>query len=133
MQEKAYTIAGWAVLVTLIFAIVRQLSERRDIYFLPDSWGQRYARHGQEGFMDASPAEFKAPYTLLADVLPEKKTQGTLTAESCYKTDFLAATERTGNYLQRTNNFRHETPDNCSAPRTELVDSIYSNPVLVST
>ena len=119
------TILGWLVLLTLIMAIAVQLSQQGYIYLLPDSWGKPFARHGQrqEGFMNPAPSD--APYKLLADVLPEKKTEGTLTAQTCYQTDFLAQTEKTGNYIQRTNNFRHGTPDNCSAPLTEMVDSFY--------
>jgi hypothetical protein len=66
-------------------------------------------------------------YALLKGVLPTKRTEGTLTAKTCYETDFLAQTEKVGNYIQRTNNYRHETPDNCSAPLTEMVDSFYKN------
>jgi hypothetical protein len=34
------------VLLTLIFAIARQLAENRSIYLLPDSFGISYSRHG---------------------------------------------------------------------------------------
>ena len=124
-MEKVITILGWLVLLTLILAIAVQLSQQGHIYLFPDAWAKPFARHGQEGFMNLSPGDANAPYKLLADVLPEKKTEGTLTAQTCYQTDFLAQTEKTGNYIQRTNNFRHGTPDNCSAPLTEMVDSFY--------
>ena len=125
-METIFTVLAWFVLITLILAIAVQLSQTGYIYLFPDSWGKPFARHGQEGFMN--PALADAPYKLLADVLPEKKTDGTLTAQTCYQTDFLAQTEKVGNYLQRTNNFRHGTPDNCSAPLTEFVDSFYKLP-----
>jgi hypothetical protein len=148
-MEKVFTYLGWLVLITLVLAIARQLSERRNIYFLPDSWGKQYHNYGQENFANplpdvkgivektdlltsGNPAEAKAPtsYTPLADVLKTKEAEGTLSAGSCFQKDFLAQTEKVGNYIQRTNNFRHGTPDNCSAPRTELVDAIYTNPTL---
>jgi hypothetical protein len=153
-MEKVFTYLGWAVLITLVLAILRQLTERRTIYFLPDSWGRFFANYGQgyENFADAPsslanvkgivektelgtsgmPADAGAPtaYTPLADVLKTKDIDGKMTAQTCFQKDFLAQTEKVGNYIQRTNNFRHGTPDNCSAPRTELVDAIYANPTL---
>jgi hypothetical protein len=74
---------------------------------------------------DASITNMHQPYSLLGDVLPVKRTDGTLTAKTCYQKDFLAQSNKTGNYLQRTNNFVHAEPDNCSAPLTEMVDSFY--------
>jgi len=74
---------------------------------------------------DAQITNMHQPYSLLADVLPVKRTDGTLTAKTCYQKDFLAQSNKTGNYLQRTNNFVHAEPDNCSAPLTEMVDSFY--------
>ena len=151
-MEKVFTFLGWLAMITLVLAIARQLSERRNIYFLPDSWGRYFASYGQENFADAPssmsgvkgvvektdlltsgmPGEAGAPtsYTPLADVLKTKGTEGAMTAGSCFQKDFMGQTEKVGNYLQRTNNFRHGTPDNCSAPRTELVDAIYTNPTL---
>ena len=51
----------------------------------------------------------------------ENRQLGTLTAQSCFEKDFMAQSSKTGNFIQRTNNFRHEEPDNCSAPLTEFV------------
>jgi hypothetical protein len=124
MNDKVFTFLAWLVLITLTLAIARQLSEQKDIFGFPGSWGRQFLR---EGFTDASPAPENAAYVLLADLPPAKKGDNTLTAQTCYQTDFLAQTGKTGNYLQRTNNFRHGTPDNCSAPRTELVNAIYAN------
>ena len=137
-MEKAFTVLGWVTLVTLSLAIARQLSEQRDMYFLPDSWGAQFAKHSQGGQVgrgllenfsnySGSPASENAPYKLLADVLPEKKTDGTLTAQTCYQSDFLQQSNKVGNYIQRTNNFIHAAPDSCSAPLTEVVDSYYEN------
>jgi hypothetical protein len=150
-MEKVFTFLGWLALITLVLAIARQLAERRNIYFLPDSWGIQYAR-GYENFANVpesmvnvkgivektdlltsgepNKAGAQTSFTPLSDVLKTKGTDGTMNASSCFQQDFLAQTEKVGNYIQRTNNFRHGTPDNCSAPRTELVDAVYTNPTL---
>jgi hypothetical protein len=141
-NNKAVQILVVVVLLTLIFAIARQLSERRSIYLFPDSWGKFFSWYGQEGFADGagdathgvqdvpgllSPAEAKAPYQLLADVKnPKKRAEKTLTAKTCYEADFLAQSSKVGNYIQRTNNFVHGDAESCSAPRTELVTAFYN-------
>ena len=123
-MEKVFTVLGWFVLATLSLAIARQLSEQKNIYLFPDSFGEPYARHGQENFT-SGPADLnlKKPYTLL-EAAPAEKAGG-LTAESCYDKDFLAHTQKTGDYTQKTNNFLHAAPDSCSSPRTEFVNSFY--------
>jgi hypothetical protein len=109
------------------------------------SFGKQFALEGFEGQETPSPVGIQeetignpaqaslntplAPYSLLKDKLPLKNTKGNLTAESCYKADYRARKEPVGNYIQMTNNFRHETPDSCSAPLTEMVDSFYSNAI----
>jgi DNA-binding transcriptional LysR family regulator len=77
---------------------------------------------------DASLDNPRQPYALLNGVLPEKLDKGTLTAKTCYDKDFIEQSNKVGNYIQRTNNFRHAAPDNCSAPLTEMVNSFYLNP-----
>ena len=150
-MKEAIKYLGWIVLASLTLAIARQLSEQRTIYFLPDSFGTLFSRKGwdggaSEGFAnednvkgrvdktgdvipaDASLENPRQPYALLNGVLPEKTDKGTLTAKTCYEKDFLAKSNKVGNYIQRTNNFRHAAPDSCSTPLTELVDSFYLNP-----
>ena len=154
-MEKAIKYLGWLVLLSLSIAIARQLSEQRTIYLLPDSFGKLFSRHGwdrgilqfsSEGFTnessvkgrvdtsgyvvpaDASLDNPRQPYALLNGVLPEKLDKGTLTAKTCYDKDFIEQSNKVGNYIQRTNNFRHAAPDNCSAPLTEMVNSFYLNP-----
>lgn len=160
---------GWIAVLTMILAIVRQLSEIGRLYVLSDAWGLPFSQKGQdrslyrsvfgevEAFEDGTFSgppenpEFKVaalvektelvrsgepgpaalnirqPYNLLLDSLSVKKEQGKLTAKACFDTDFLSHTDKIGNYIQRTNNFKHATPDNCSAPLTEMVDSFYKN------
>ena len=134
-------------MVTLMGAIARQLSEQKQLNLSPSMYGASWNRLGSshrllERFTNGSedmisgkpdsdqfnPAYTKAPYTLLNDVLARKESAGTLTAKTCYQKDFLAQTDKTGNFIQRTNNYRHGAPDNCTAPLTEFVDSFYKNP-----
>lgn len=148
--DKILTVLGWFVMITLMGAIARQLSEQKELNLTPSIYGASWNRPGSshtllERFTNGSeamisgnpvveqafamrPAESKAPYTLLNDVLARKESAGTLTAKTCYQKDFLAQTEKTGNFIQRTNNYRHGAPDNCTAPLTEFVDSFYKNP-----
>jgi hypothetical protein len=46
-------------------------------------------------------------------------------AFSCYAKDFWRSHERTGNYAQQTNNYKHDYPDSCSSGRGEFVLSFY--------
>jgi hypothetical protein len=73
------------------------------------------------------------PYVLLDDTLSVKKGQVPNTKESsntCYQSDFRANTTKVGNYVQRTNNYKHDVPDSCSAPIHELVGNFYEMPSL---
>jgi hypothetical protein len=50
---------------------------------------------------------------------------GNLGAAGCAAIDQSRELELDGQYVQRTNNYRRQYPDNCSAPLTEFVGSIY--------
>ena len=70
----------------------------------------------------------KDPYHLLEDQLPAARDPLTIScvnSRSCYATDTEAYLSKTGNYRQLTNNYKRNYPDNCSAPRQELVLSFY--------
>lgn len=118
-MEKTLTVLGWFVLASLALGIARQLSEQKQLFW-------------NEGF-SGSPANAtlnkpRDPYALLIGSMPvkaESKT-GNLTAKTCYETDFLAQNQRTGNFEQVTNNFKHKGPDSCSAPLTAMVNTIYN-------
>lgn len=130
-SDTVLTVLGWFVLITLMCAIARQLSEQLQLNLTPSLYGASWNRPNSshkllERF--TNPATTTTPYTLLNDVLLQKESAGTLTAKTCYEKDFLAQTAKTGNFLQRTNNYRHGAPDNCSAPHTEFIDSFYRNP-----
>jgi hypothetical protein len=119
-MEKVFTVLGWFVMASLALAIARQLSEQKNL-------GPYSAFHALEGYASASQADKKpvANYTLLSDEFAPATAPGKLTAKTCYEADFQAATDKTGNYIQRTNNFKHGIPDSCSSQRTEMVNSFY--------
>ena len=133
MEDTVIRVLGWFVLATLALAIARQLSEQTQINLIPTNFGASYNRPGfGKGLLEnftsygGDPASAADPYVLLADVLPAKRGADTnLTAKTCYENDFLAQTQKTGNYIQRTNNFRHAAPDSCSSPHTEFVGGFY--------
>jgi hypothetical protein len=79
--------------------------------------------------INENPASVSSSSLLLNPPLSikEKNTKGDLTAKSCYETDFYRHTDKVGNYIQRTNNFRHGSPESCSSPLTEFVDSFYKS------
>lgn len=86
------------------------------------------------GPADASLKQPREPYNLLKELPPAPRgSPSCLTASCCAETDFEWRTNKTGNYLQRTNNYKREFPDSCSAPLTELNLAFYKNAVLPKT
>jgi hypothetical protein len=129
-MEQVFTVLGWFVLLTLTFGIARQLSSQPTIYQFPDSFGSAFASRGwDKGILENfSPAQTTASYSLLQDSQKIKHDGlGNLTAQTCYHADFLAQSQKTGNYIQRTNNFKHASPDSCTAPLGEFEDAMYMN------
>lgn len=74
----------------------------------------------------------RTPYHLLSDVIPDapRDTIGCLTARCCPETDFESRTNLTGNYLQRTNNYKRSYPDNCTGPLHEFTTAFYKTTTL---
>jgi hypothetical protein len=84
-----------------------------------------------DGPADASLTQPRKPYNLLEQLPPAPRGSiSCLNAACCAETDFEWRTNLTGNFLQRTNNYKREFPDNCSAPLTELNLAFYKNAVL---
>jgi hypothetical protein len=83
------------------------------------------------GPADATLNQPRKPYNLL-EQLPAapRGSISCLNASCCAETDFEWRTNQTGNFLQRTNNYKREFPDSCSAPLTELNLAFYKNSVL---
>jgi hypothetical protein len=139
-MENTITVLAWIVFATLILAIARQLSEQRGNYYMfikegfEDTGSEDSDKvHGKMSPASTSPGPIdlenpRESFNLLNDVLKPIENKNLYTAKSCYSNDFIAQSAKTGNYIQRTNNFRHAAPDNCSAPLTELVGSFYKNP-----
>ncbi|NBO60741.1 MAG: hypothetical protein EBU82_07195 [Flavobacteriia bacterium] len=84
-----------------------------------------------DGPADASLKQPRKPYNLLEQLPPAPRGSiSCLNAACCAETDFEWRTNLTGNFLQRTNNYKREFPDSCSAPLTELNLAFYKNSVL---
>lgn len=62
---------------------------------------------------------------LLRDTMKVKTGLSGLGADACASQDRAREMEMGGQYVQRTNNYKRDYPDNCSAAITEFVDSIY--------
>ena len=61
----------------------------------------------------------------LSDFLLTDTGLSGLTAGGCAAADATRQMELGGQYVQRTNNYRREYPDNCSSPLSEFVDGFY--------
>ena len=118
---------GLIVLLTLILAISRILAETQPFF---------KAILNVEGFAsqqtaNPAPSTLEKPldsYAILRDAMPTTDKPANLTAETCFESDFAAQSDKTGNYIQRDNNYKHKGPDSCSSPRTEFVNSFYLLP-----
>jgi hypothetical protein len=65
----------------------------------------------------------RSPYALLN--LPTTTEPIILTAQECHEADFATRLEKTGNFRQMTNNYRHGDPDSCTGWTEELNMAIY--------
>lgn len=61
----------------------------------------------------------------LADMLATQTGLTGMDAEGCASVDKAREMELDGQYIQRTNNYKRDYPDNCSSPLSELVGSVY--------
>lgn len=115
-MDQVFTVLGWIVMATLAMAIARQLSEQHAIDMIGGDLLKEHFVSSENSVQQD---------LLLNGVLQPASSPGNLTAASCYNTDFIAQTQKTGTYRQTTNNFKHGNPDSCSSPVTEFVNSIY--------
>jgi len=107
-MDKYIQVLGWVAMGSLALAIARQLSEQKVYDMIPMNFG---SVHGPNRLLE----NFTSPVTSSGQKL------GCLTAQTCYEKDFMSQSNKTGNFIQRTNNFRHEKPDDCSPLLTEFV------------
>jgi len=76
-----------------------------------------------------SPGSSSASYLALS--LPPMGTEqararfGGITSQICLGQDASEALKPVHNYLQRTNNYKRDHPDSCSAPNHELIGTFY--------
>lgn len=64
-------------------------------------------------------------YDLLSDGKKEPRIAIGPTSEQCYNVDWSRGLEPGGSYAQRTNNYKQNYPDSCSAPNHDLVLDFY--------
>ena len=76
----------------------------------------------------------RIPYHLLEGVLKDAPVDNQdntkLNSCACYAIDYENRIQRTGNFIQRTNNYKRANPDSCSAPFHELVNNFYAKQTL---
>ena len=124
-MDQVFTVLGWIVMATLAMCIARQLSEQKAINMIGVGLLKEYFVSSEKSESLGSLETSDQHNLLLNGVLQPASSPGNLTTRSCYHTDFIAQNQKTGNYKQETNNFKHGNPDSCSAPLTEFVNSIY--------
>lgn len=78
-----------------------------------------------DSFLPQTGAFPEGPQVALKDFIKVKSGLTSMSAISCAATDRARQGEVGGQYVQRTNNYRRDYPDNCSAPRSEFVGSVY--------
>jgi hypothetical protein len=130
----------WIVLLIAVVAIAYLYSRYRiegfeaQLNVSPSLFVARVAPGGAEEASDLSPGGAMDPETekiiaspgLPAMTVGEAESEwGRMTSQTCYKTDIGEALKLTRNYLQRTNNYKREHPDDCSAPNHEFVGTFY--------
>jgi hypothetical protein len=81
-----------------------------------------------DGYAGAEPDVPLAVFTQglpLSDMLTIQTGLTGFNANQCASIDKARELELDGQYVQRTNNYKRDYPDNCSAPLSELVGSVY--------
>lgn len=120
----------WMVLVTIILAAltalyIMQMNQGRRMEHFAD-YIDSSVTGGPDGVNMELAAFPEGQQALLKDHLKPSVGLSSLTASSCAAQDRARQMEVGGQYVQRTNNYRRDYPDNCSAPLTEFVDSMYA-------
>ena len=126
--------AAFAFLVVLYFVDLQSITKGLIESYIENSNGSIRSRIGfVEPMVDLMPEEIAQPYSLLNGVLPLKdiQTGGMLNSQTCYEGDFQTRIEKTGNYKQLTNNYKHGDAESCTAPLQEFVTAYYNVEPLV--
>jgi hypothetical protein len=117
-------ISALLVLIIVAFFITRLKGVTKEgfvSYLLAPSGG---GSSTMEGIMNDELQEFPNGQQVLLDRTLDVGL-GNLGAAGCAAIDQSRELELDGQYVQRTNNYRRQYPDNCSAPLTEFVGSVY--------
>jgi hypothetical protein len=69
----------------------------------------------------------------LQDILVPVYSLSPLTAGDCANLDVSRIQEVGGQYVQRTNNYKRDYPDTCTAPLTEFVGAVYASQKLIGS
>lgn len=78
---------------------------------------------------DLPGASVKQSFDLLPNGIPGVRSPIGPTSEQCYGLDFAKKLELGGTYRQSTNNYKHNSPESCSAPDHDMVLTFYNKPV----
>lgn len=118
----------WLVIVALILVGLTWLYSRQmaTLALLPGVEG--FSGGGGKGGPEAMGPELASVNQglLLADMLTPKPALSAVGAASCAAMDRARELETGGQYEQRTNNYARDYPDNCSAPFSVFVGSVYT-------
>ena len=130
----------WLVVVALIvialtgmYAVAMRSASSWYAIRLPFGVGESFADYlpGQDGKgpdgVEPELARFAVvgEQGLLTGVVPVEAGLTPYTAERVAEIDQTREMELGGQYVQRTNNYRHQYPDNWTAPLSEFVGSVY--------
>ena len=112
-----------AILVLALTAVYILENPKRRREFFADYLPFESKLRGPDGFVPAI-AEFGQGLPL-ADMLKTATGLTKASAKSCAATDKARQEELGGQYVQRTNNFKHEYPDDCSSLMSDFVGGFY--------
>jgi hypothetical protein len=129
LQYLEILLSGAFVLLLTIFIVDRKVLKILTTPTISDN--RTIVRSGlnyKEAMVDyLMPETIDTSYSLLDGVLPVKdiQTQQQLNSQTCFEGDFSNRLEKTGNYLQRTNNYRHKDAESCTSPYQEFIGAYY--------
>lgn len=124
MCEWLYVVAVILVGLTLLYWMQMDKVSTRPLTVSEAYVDYITALEGPDSFLPEA-AFPEGPQVALKDFMKVKTGLTSATSISCAEADKARQGEVGGQYVQRTNNYRRDYPDNCSAPRSEFVGSVY--------
>jgi len=123
---------GVAAVALLVFGLFSGYVRKEGFLNVPNSlFVAKVTPGGNSDISAMSPGPAMSGEKLL-DTLPAMSAQeaeshwAEMTSERCYRSDIGESLKKTRNLLQRTNNYKREHPDSCSAPNHEFVGTFYT-------